>query len=1064
MLSFPRKRTLSAWRAAGGALIAAVGLFGPLAAAAEPLADFDVQQSRRGLTLPAPPAAQGQARVNRARAAAAALPGAEVKFDGLIGGASRVWNPRQWLTGPSNLSAEEIGERFIAGNPGLYQLDALHARSLEVARRMTTQGTGVTHVTLRQEHNDIPVFKSDVKVHVTARGEVISVSGTPMPDLDNTINAEAPRLPHAQALALAGAYAGIMQPLPDTPDGAPEGPRQKLSFPGGDVLSRTAEVQLVYLPTDGRATSLAWEVTLWQHRVPDVYYILVDAVNGSLLYRHNLTSYSPQGTVYDKEGPFDEYPFTGTTPLALARVVRPFDGRDHFGVLDFHYDWWNGRPSTRTDGNNVVAAAARSFATTGAVIAAFFDSPTSNYTFPLDLNQDPIFWSAAATANLYYWNNRLHDIWYRFGFNEDAGNFQTDNFEKGGLRYDAVRAYAQFGAAVGIANNATFATPPDGSPGEMRMFETTFTIPKRDTDLSNIIIAHEFGHGVTNRLVGNGFGLRGFQAGGMGEGWSDFQAMMVLIEPNDNPFLPYPQAGWAFNDFVRGIRNEPYSTNPQVFRRTFANIVIRPPGFPFVHDAGEVMCNTLFQMFAGIRNRLGFTEARQRAMQLFIDALKLTPDEPTFLDYRNAILIADKLRYSGGDVGDIWIAFASRGMGVASSTFGSIDTFPVEAFDLPPLERPVNLFATALSATSVRLTWTDNSVTEAGFKIEVKTPGGNYTEIPDLNIGPNVTTATINDLAPATAYVFRVRAFVGSLFSFYSNEASITTPPLAIAPAAPTNLQAGIASPTEVRLTWQDNANNELTFLVEQKRGAGNFAQVPGLNLAPNTTTVNVQVDPATNYTFRVRAFNASGNSGYSNEASLTTPAVPARPTGLVASALSPTAVQLRWTDRANNEDGYRVEMRSGTDAFTEVAQLAANTTLTQVSDLTEVTLYTFRVRAFNALGPSAYSNEATATTQRGVPAAPTGLNVTTTGSRVLRLGWSDNSTNETGYQVQYHVAGSNTVRRINLPKNSRTATLGPLTPNTSYVITVAAYNERGFSALSNEVTARTAAALRSGK
>src|SRR5262249_6917230 len=144
--------------------------------------------------------------------------------------------------------------------------------------------------------------------------------------------------------------------------------------------------------------------------------------------------------------------------------------------------------------------------------------------------QDPSTYQSASTTNLFYWNNILHDVHYRYGFTEAAGNFQINNYGNGGLANDWVRASAQDSSGT---NNANFSTPPDGQKPLMRMYLWTYTNPKRDGDLDSVIITHEYGHGVSNRLTGNGNGLNATQSGGMGEGWSDWWGLMFTQRTAD---------------------------------------------------------------------------------------------------------------------------------------------------------------------------------------------------------------------------------------------------------------------------------------------------------------------------------------------------------------------------------------------------------------------------------------------------------------------------------------------------------------------------------------------------
>lgn len=194
------------------------------------------------------------------------------------------------------------------------------------------------------------------------------------------------------------------------------------------------------------------------------------------------------------------------------------------------------------------------------------------------------------------------------------------------------------------------------------------------------------------------------------------------------------------------------------------------------------------------------------------------------------------------------------------------------------------------------------------------------------------------------------------------------TPPPAV-PAAPTTLAATATSASQINLSWKDNATNETGYKIERKTGAGGtWAQV-GTAGANATSFSSTGLSASTQYFFRVRANNGTGDSGYSNEANATTqappPALPPAPTNLSATATSSTQISLSWTDNANNETGYKVEGKTGaTGAWSQIATPGANVTSWNGSGLTPATQYYFRVRAYNGAGDSGYSNEANATTQ----------------------------------------------------------------------------------------------------
>lgn len=149
----------------------------------------------------------------------------------------------------------------------------------------------------------------------------------------------------------------------------------------------------------------------------------------------------------------------------------------------------------------------------------------------------------------------VHDLYYRYGFDEPAGNFQNYNFGKGGKENDALIALAQNG---GNRNNAIFGTPPDGQRPLMRMFIWDLSQPWRDGDLEAGIIIHEYSHGLSQRLTGgptNSGCLPMGEPAGMSEGYGDFFATTVRSTRN---YSDYVMGAWAANQ-PYGIRLRPYS-------------------------------------------------------------------------------------------------------------------------------------------------------------------------------------------------------------------------------------------------------------------------------------------------------------------------------------------------------------------------------------------------------------------------------------------------------------------------------------------------------------------------
>ncbi len=207
------------------------------------------------------------------------------------------------------------------------------------------------------------------------------------------------------------------------------------------------------------------------------------------------------------------------------------------------------------------------------------------------------------------------------------------------------------------------------------------------------------------------------------------------------------------------------------------------------------------------------------------------------------------------------------------------------------------------------------------------------------------------------------------IFTLYPGSSNPPPPP-PDAPAAPTNLVATVSTSTSIQLTWTDNATDETDYKVEMKKGSGTFQEVQTLGANATATTIN-GLASQTLYTFRVRDRNGTVSSDYSNQASATTPAVaqpPAAPSNLTATPVSATEIRLDWKDNAANETGFTISGSSPNGIVTN--SVGANVKTFTVNSLTPGTPYTFSVRATNAVGTSAPSNPASATTQGG-PAGP---------------------------------------------------------------------------------------------
>jgi M6 family metalloprotease-like protein len=372
---------------------------------------------------------------------------------------------------------------------------------------------------------------------------------------------------------------------------------------------------------------------------------------------------------------------------------------------------------------------------------------------------------------------------------------------------------------------------------------------------------------------------------------------------------------------------------------------------------------------------------------------------------------------------------------------------------------PSNLTAAPKEATRIALAWEDHSLGETGFRVERREGTGAYSQI--AAPGANSTAYIDSAVQSETSYTYRVRAYNAAGDSEPSNEA--TAQPGQAGPNSPSSLTAATKSQTEIALAWKDNSDIETGFSLERRKGDGSFALAATL-AANRVSHTDGGLEADTAYTYRLRASNATANSSYSNEAGASTlPYPPTAPTGLAAESRGPTTVHLTWRDTSDNESGFAIERKKGDGSFREIARVDANATASDDTTAAANSSYTYRVRGFNAGGSSGYSNEASATTPRAVPAAPAALTAEPVSDVEIALTWNDNSYGadaEDGFKIERR-KGNSSFAEINTVAANTTGYSDPgLEPSTQYTYRVRAYNTTGDSGYSNEAASATKSGL----
>jgi hypothetical protein len=279
--------------------------------------------------------------------------------------------------------------------------------------------------------------------------------------------------------------------------------------------------------------------------------------------------------------------------------------------------------------------------------------------------------------------------------------------------------------------------------------------------------------------------------------------------------------------------------------------------------------------------------------------------------------------------------------GGVNSNYSSTDS------DTTIMPAPTNLSGVAASQTQVNLVWTDNSNSETGFKIE-RANNSDCSGTPSFSqittVGSGVTSYSNTGLTSNTSYCYRVRSYTAYADSAYSSTVTVST-----SLPSPTNLTAVVSatSTTQINLTWTDNSDNENEFRLERKTGSsGTYTQI--VSVATNTTAyANTGVSDGTIYYYRARACNAVACSSYSNEASVTTVLV--APTNLTCTSISSSQINLTWTDNSTSETGFKIERDISSPPSTVIFTTGQNAITYNDANLSENTLYYYRVRAYNS-------------------------------------------------------------------------------------------------------------------
>lgn len=254
-------------------------------------------------------------------------------------------------------------------------------------------------------------------------------------------------------------------------------------------------------------------------------------------------------------------------------------------------------------------------------------------------------------------------------------------------------------------------------------------------------------------------------------------------------------------------------------------------------------------------------------------------------------------------------------------------------------------------------------------------------------------------------------------------------------------------SSTVANLTWADNGGSETGFRVE-RQGPGDSGFTAVGEVGANVTTFqDTALTPGAEYRYRVRYLVGSAASEPSGEAVVRTLA---KPTDLETVTLSGEELVLLWQDHVSGEAGFEIERKLSGGGFLPVGTAAANWEAFLDEGLTPGSTYSYRVRAYNAHGYSDWSATVSGATFGTVPTAPSGLTAIQAGANEVRLGWTDQSADETGFELRRKTgtagAAGDYARVALLPTGTTTYLDSGRTPGATYTYQVVAVNAAGAS------------------
>jgi hypothetical protein len=394
-----------------------------------------------------------------------------------------------WSQGNQVFTKEDLIEK--TGNTTLQKI------SFQISSQYTDVNSGIHHVYLQQYIDDLPLIPVTASYHFDQKNRLVHSTGNLIPDVQSKLvkNPHSNKIEESVKSILAEKSSGLKN-IQLVASRNKEDDSGFKEFSCIQLAKDEIKARTCYFLLDDNKIATAYQIHWKRHAENEWLEVIVDAGSSVILFEYNhLLHCDFENTAFERKNLFTVieeksfslpansykvFPMPTESPIHGTRnyVTAPWLKAANASPAGWHNDGFYSYYTSK--GNNVDAYedSGDNDYPIGGDDSRAFGGLNLNFDFTFDPLLPPLENKDAAITNLFYWCNMMHDVWYQYGFNEAAGNFQYNNFNKGGEAYDDVIAEGIDNVKF-ARNNANFGAPPDGYPGVMQLY--AWQPPEKDT-------------------------------------------------------------------------------------------------------------------------------------------------------------------------------------------------------------------------------------------------------------------------------------------------------------------------------------------------------------------------------------------------------------------------------------------------------------------------------------------------------------------------------------------------------------------------------------------------------